>query len=108
MSNTVRLRGAPREDSLPSEIAEALEAVEELAGRRRARRRGAESWLQSPAARRAIEAHAMDSAIGYFEADGWDVRNVGAQTYYDLDCLRGDEELHVEVKGRPPPAPRCS
>lgn len=50
--------------------------------------------------RRAIELHAEDNAVAYFEAAGWKVERVGAlRLGYDLDCQKEDRGLHVEVKG---------
>ncbi len=32
-------------------------------------------------------------------AEGWSVHDVGLVESYDLDCARGQDSLHVEVKG---------
>lgn len=52
---------------------------------------------------RALEEHAMNVAQAYFasEAGGaWNVANVASEKRgYDLKCTRGNDELHVEVKG---------
>jgi hypothetical protein len=98
-TNSVRLSGRKAtEDHLPAEIAEAVDAVAELAGRRPRRRRG-QGWLQSSEARQAISGHAVARAIRYFVADGWQVEDVGDITFYDLDCTKDGRSLHVEVKG---------
>jgi Protein NO VEIN, C-terminal len=35
-----------------------------------------------------------------YESDGWSVRSVEAQKVgYDLCCDKGDEQIHLEVKG---------
>lgn len=54
-------------------------------------------WVTDPKVRRAIERHAVDLAISHYRARGWTVSEKGKP--YDLDCTRGDEYLHVEVKG---------
>lgn len=48
---------------------------------------------------RSIEQRAVVLAKAHYEAQGWTVRDVGATQPYDLDARRGDERLHVEVKG---------
>jgi hypothetical protein len=50
-------------------------------------------------ARRAIELRAVEVTIGRLVELGYDVRDVGAVKSFDLDCMRGNEVLHVEVKG---------
>ena len=52
-----------------------------------------------PAVRKAVEAYAMEKATTRFERDGYTVRDVSNRESYDLSCTRGDEVLHVEVKG---------
>lgn len=47
--------------------------------------------------RRAVELHAMAIARAHFGS--WDIRDVSGSESYDLLCLRGAEELRVEVKG---------
>ncbi|UKD58583.1 DUF3883 domain-containing protein [Amycolatopsis sp. FU40] len=52
---------------------------------------------QDPKKRIAVEQHAVKLAIAHYERHGWHVTELGKP--YDLRCRRGDEELHVEVKG---------
>ncbi|WP_143847404.1 protein NO VEIN domain-containing protein [Nocardiopsis sp. JB363] len=53
-----------------------------------------------PRRRRAVELHAEDVAIAYYQAQGWRVVERGRPGRpYDLLCVRGDETKHVEVKG---------
>src|SRR5439155_22462295 len=49
--------------------------------------------------RRAVELRAMAEATKYFNAQDWTVRDVSSSRSYDLECIRDDEILHVEVKG---------
>lgn len=63
-----------------------------------AKRRGQSRGL-TPAARRAVELHAVDSAWQHYESHGYDVRDVSGAEPFDLLCIRGGQELHVEVKG---------
>jgi hypothetical protein len=53
----------------------------------------------SAAEARSIDRHAMAQAISYFDAEGWSVEDVSRHGPFDLYCTRGDEHLHVEVKG---------
>jgi hypothetical protein len=41
----------------------------------------------------------FDTAIRYYEAEGWRVADVGAVESFDLRCERDGQEVHVEVKG---------
>lgn len=79
---------------LEGEAADAVAAVEVLAGRRigRASRLTADE-------RQAIERHAVQAAIAYYENHGYKVEDVGARESYDLRCKSTNDELHVEVKG---------
>ncbi len=54
---------------------------------------------QDPADRKAIERHAVDWALAYLVAEGYDVEDVGATEPYDILAMNDEEELHVEVKG---------
>lgn len=54
-------------------------------------------WVADPKVRRAIERHAVDIAISHYRARGWTVSEKGKP--YDLDCVRGSDYVHVEVKG---------
>jgi len=49
--------------------------------------------------RRAIELHAQTLAEEYFVDFGFTVVDVSRNLPFDLLCTRGNEELHVEVKG---------
>jgi hypothetical protein len=77
--------------------ADAVETVVELvAGRGRARGQG---FLISHAVRKCVEDYAMRWAVQHYENEGWSVSNVSATKSYDLQCTRGAQRLHVEVKG---------
>ncbi|WP_208326003.1 protein NO VEIN domain-containing protein [Amycolatopsis arida] len=54
-------------------------------------------WQQDPRKRKVVEDHAVTQAVAHYESRGWRVTVVGKP--YDLQCRRGTEELHVEVKG---------
>lgn len=41
----------------------------------------------------------MERAAEHFEGEGWTVEDISGTESYDLRCVRGDEEMHVEVKG---------
>jgi hypothetical protein len=49
---------------------------------------------------RRVEKAAVEFARRHYEQEGWSVHSVEAEKVgYDLCCGRGDEEVHVEVKG---------
>jgi len=76
---------------------EESEAIDRLTSRSGERRR--QGFGLNPDERRAVEQHAMAAAKSHFQRL-WDkVEDVSLQASYDLLCLRGEEELHVEVKG---------
>jgi hypothetical protein len=53
-----------------------------------------------PETRKAIELAAEDLVISYYENLGWNVERVGHLKWgFDILCKKGDDELHVEVKG---------
>ncbi|MFB7546039.1 MrcB family domain-containing protein [Streptomyces sp. NPDC056154] len=83
---------------LPVEVREATQSAATTANRRSARK-GGQGFLLTAAERRAIEKHSVLLATEHFEAQGWTVKDVGASKPYDLHLARGDEKLHVEVKG---------
>lgn len=75
----------------------AVEAIVGIAaGRSRATGQG---FLVSQAVRKAIEGYAVAWATRHYVSEGWSVNDVGATESYDLDCKRGEEHIHVEVKG---------
>jgi hypothetical protein len=76
----------------PAEVDVARAAIAEIAGRGQGLRASAE-------VRTALETHAMALATSHFEGLGWSVADVSRYESYDLCCMRGSEELHVEVKG---------
>ena len=59
--------------------------------------------LSSQALRTAIEGYAVSVATKHYCEEGWDVRYVGDHEPFDLHCARGDDYLHVEVKGTTTP-----
>lgn len=77
------------------EIADAVASAARAAGRRNT----GQGFGPDQAARAAIEAHAVDRAVRYLDAQGFAVRDVGAVESYDLDATRPGERLYVEVKG---------
>lgn len=78
------------------EVADALIAVSQVVGRRQ---RG-QGYRITPEARRAVEQHAMQKAETYYREQGWDVdTSVATTECFDMRCIRGTAELHVEVKG---------
>ena len=56
-------------------------------------------YQSDPAVRKAIERHAMDLALRYFEKLGYLVDDVGNSNPYDVLAINEDSELHIEVKG---------
>lgn len=56
-----------------------------------------QGWMSDSAKKRAIEKYAVEIATDFYLSEGWRVTELGKP--YDLRCIRGDEELHVEVKG---------
>jgi hypothetical protein len=52
-----------------------------------------------PFVRRAVERRAVEVVSEYLIDLGYQVRDVGATSSYDLDARRGAEHLYVEVKG---------
>lgn len=55
--------------------------------------------VTTAAFKQAVELRAVDVAAQHFRGQGYDVKHVGDVESYDLDCRRGDRDLHVEVKG---------
>ena len=55
--------------------------------------------LTTAAINSAIERYAVRVVSDHLRADGWEVDDVGLVESYDLDCVRGKDTLHVEVKG---------
>jgi hypothetical protein len=95
----IRIRILDRdEDAEPEsdELADAEDAIDELAGRPSK----GQGFRVSTDGRLALEAFAMELAERHYRAAGWQVENVSARASYDLLCTRpGHDELHVEVKG---------
>lgn len=93
-TNFVLRRVASRSKS--PEVSDALNALSEIAGRKR---RG-QGFHTTPEARSAIEQHAMQKVEEYYREHGWAVDSSAAKTEcFDLRCTKGSSELHVEVKG---------
>jgi hypothetical protein len=84
----------PPPEALEAEVADAVEALEVLAGKRKG-----QGWRLSADERHTIERYAMEAATTYFEELGYRVEDVGARESYDLVCSTKKIELHVEVKG---------
>ncbi|MFK0172421.1 MrcB family domain-containing protein [Streptomyces sp. NPDC090306] len=83
---------------VPLEVREATQSAATTASRRTTRGSG-QGFLLTAAERRAIELHSVRLATEHFEAEGWSVKDVGATKSYDLHLTRGEERLHMEVKG---------
>jgi hypothetical protein len=80
----------------PAELEAALNAVRSEAGKPM---RG-QGYQSSAAARNALERHSMERATRYFANLGWSsISDVSRSRCFDLICLRGEDELRVEVKG---------
>lgn len=56
------------------------------------------AYESDPARRKAVEVYAEDSAIKILEAEGYELAGRPGKPY-DLAFVRGEERLHVEVKG---------
>jgi putative restriction endonuclease len=64
------------------------------------RRQGTgQGFASDQAVNAAVDNHAMEAATAYFSAAGWQVLDVHSYESYDLRCLQGTSEKHVEVKG---------
>ena len=74
-------------------------ALRSSPARPRARRPAASGRIADAVLRAAIEQHAVDWAMTYHSDLGYEVRDVGSVESYDLAAIRGEEELHIEVKG---------
>jgi hypothetical protein len=75
----------------PNNAAAAQELMEELAQA---------AGFASAAEQAEVERAAVAFVTSRYRADGWGVESVEAQCIgYDLDCVRGHERRHVEVKG---------
>lgn len=99
----LRLYGADRRDPLvpgrlPPEVALVTEEIDRIVSPR-PKAGGGQGFRLTKAEQVAVERHAVSAATRYLEGFGWDVRDVGATKSYDLHCRRGEEALHVEVKG---------
>lgn len=62
--------------------------------------RGKGGGFGSVETNRRVEKAAIEFVRRYYEQDGWSVLSVEAEKVgYDLRCERGEEQVHVEVKG---------
>ncbi len=61
------------------------------------KRGGGAGYQQDVEARLALERYSVDRATRYYRHLGWRVEEFGKP--FDLRCLKGRSELHVEVKG---------
>jgi Protein NO VEIN, C-terminal len=80
-----------------SEIDWTVAAVDRAAGRREGRRMG-QGFQSEQAVKVAVEAHAMNAATACF-GGSWEVIDVHGSESFDLKCIKGGEEKHIEVKG---------
>ncbi|MFB9460561.1 protein NO VEIN domain-containing protein [Streptomyces antimycoticus] len=88
------LQGRRRDPLHSAEVREATQSAATITNRRSARKGGL-----TAAERGAIEKRSVLLATEHFKAQGWTLKDVGATKSYDLELKRGDEKLHVEVKG---------
>jgi hypothetical protein len=83
----------------PPEVADMLDAADLAAGRRN-RGAGGQGYRLPPAARHAVEWHAVEMAAEHLLEHGWpELYEVGAIEPYDLLAIDGEQLLIVEVKG---------
>ena len=61
--------------------------------------RGGQGRQSDPKKRKAVELRAMDVATEHYTVLGYLVTNTSANNPYDLECVKGDEVVKVEVKG---------
>ncbi|MEV5898307.1 protein NO VEIN domain-containing protein [Nonomuraea fuscirosea] len=54
-------------------------------------------YIADPILRKSIEEYSVRCAMDYYA--GYDIADVGAIESYDLVATKGDEEIHIEVKG---------
>lgn len=81
-----------------SEVDVAVAGVENAAGRPVGSRRGGQGFATDQEAKAAVEAHAMNAALGYYRTRGRVVDTSRSESY-DYVVQLADEEWHVEVKG---------
>lgn len=85
------------------EVLEAEQGAAKAAGRRP--RKGArplkpgQGYRLSAEERRAIERHSVDMATEFFQAQGWNVKDVGDRESYDLLLTKAGRKVRAEVKG---------
>jgi hypothetical protein len=60
---------------------------------------GGQGFRRTAAERKALEEHSMDVAKRYFRKENYQVEDVSKKRSYDLECRKGRQVLHVEVKG---------
>jgi hypothetical protein len=72
--------------------------VEQLVAPGRAQATGQGFGLTAPE-RRAVEVRAMHLAELWLEAEGFTVKNVSANSPYDLHAIKGNQAFKIEVKG---------
>jgi len=89
-----RLLGDSPPKPIDEFIHDAAVAVDSIAGKGHGRR-----YRTSAEDRRIIETAAMSRATDYLRSEGWEVEDVSRHRSYDLHCNKGNQTLHVEVKG---------
>ena len=62
-------------------------------------RANGQGFARTQKERKALEDHSMAAAERFFRNKGFTVEDVSKRRSYDLLCIRGKRELHVEVKG---------
>lgn len=58
-----------------------------------------QGFRNDPAMNDEIDQYAMSRVMRYFTQSGWRADDVSKAESYDVRCVRGDRELHIEVKG---------
>ena len=77
-------------------------------GGRRSLPKGQGAGFGSAETNRQVEARAVEIVTKQLRADGWVVKSVESDNVgYDLECSRGKERRHVEVKGVSGDLPSC-
>jgi hypothetical protein len=85
--------GTPERSSVPRP------SSSEAATSARRRANGGSGYLADVRVRLAIERHAVEWAMRYYAAQGYEVEDVGAVCSYDVRAVSAGSELHIEVKG---------
>jgi hypothetical protein len=79
----------------------ALEPADQAAREKGGTNRGpiGQGPLADPATRKVVELRAMELAAAWYQGAEYNVEDTSADRPYDLLCRRGEDEVHVEIKG---------